>query len=134
MTTDGPDSNRRTSSLLAWFNIFIGLAGGLAGLWLALFVAALSAFASDGLPALGLAAACGLLGIAGVLMLLSVPVAAKVAITLAAVAALGGVTAGCWRFAERGWGDSAVLGTLTAPVVVIAVAEIFYLRRHEPKT
>src|SRR5205085_1306142 len=70
---DGHGPRRLATVLLAAFNILVGLVGGGGALWLALVMGTLSVHGEDGLPALGLAAACGLLGIAGVLLPFATP-------------------------------------------------------------
>jgi|GEM_PF-5845715 len=133
MNTNGPAPSRLGAIVLAVFNILVGLVGGVAGLWLAVMIGGLSVHPEDGLPALGAAVAYGLLGVAGVLLLvsgLSRPRGAVWAAVLAAVVAAAAAAMAVWKHAHRSDPKDAtdlVQALVAAPVALVAAGEAAYL-------
>ena len=129
MSTNNTTPRRPQTTILAAFDILVGVVFGGCGLVLT-SLSALSVHPEDSLPPLGLAVASGLLGIGGMLLLAGSRRGATVASGLAAVAAGGGMDiAFCWvTVVSEMW----LLALVTAPVALVAMAEVVYLRRVRP--
>jgi hypothetical protein len=130
MSNGGPTRVRLGITALAVFNVLVGVVGGGGGLFLTA-AAQLSVHPEDSLPPLGLAAASGLLGVAGVVLLIGWPRPAVMWAIGSAVAAAGGVAVSLWRHEalRPSEGGMLLFAGLTALVGLAALLEIAYLRR-----
>ena len=132
MSNDGPTPRRPSTTILAAFDIFVGLVGGAAAVFLTVAMG-LSVHLEDSIPPVMLTVACVGLGVAGILLLQhgrgSRAPQAVWAAGLAGLTAAGGIAVAVWRHValRSSEGGMLMLAGLMAVVALGALAEVAYL-------